>query len=168
MSGLGKEIVDWFHGQRDWLQDAGERILKLGTLDDVQIDELVARLKTSDGNQITSSRAFVGVAGASSATGDLRLDSIGNVVGIDNLSPRNPLQFGSGNLTVIYGHNGAGKSSYSRILKKVSGKPRADDLKPNVFQPVPQNRQCEIAYTLSGSAPMTAPWTANSNPVPAL
>lgn len=168
MSGLGKEIVDWFHGQRDWLQDAGERILKLGTLDDVQIDELAARLKTPDGNQITLSRAFVGVAGASSATSDLRLDSIGNVTGIDNLSPRNPLQFGSGNLTVIYGHNGAGKSSYSRILKKVSGKPRADDLKPNVFQPVPQNRQCQIVYTLAGSAPTTATWTANSNSVQAL
>jgi len=168
MSGRKRQIVDWLHTQRDWIQDAAERILKLGQLDDDQVNELVERLKTSEGNQVTPNRTFAGLTATAAANSDLRLESIGNVCGIDNLSPRSPLEFGVGNLTVIYGHNGAGKSSYARILKKVSGKPRSTDLKANVFQNAPPSQQCDISYTQSAATPTTATWIAKSTPIDAL
>lgn len=81
---------------------------------------------------------------------ELRLVRIAEVVGIENLEPRVPLEFGSANLSVIYGHNGSGKSSYTRILKKVSGKPRAIDLKTNVFKAAPPHSKCSITSQLNG------------------
>ncbi len=78
--------------------------------------------------------------------GELRLISISDVQGIENMSPKAPLEFGSGNLVVVYGHNGSGKSGYTRILKRASGKPRAEPLKANVFGAAPPARQCKLEF----------------------
>lgn len=103
-----------------------------------------------------------------STTGlDLRLKSIGPLTGIEGLAPRRPLAFGQTNLTVVYGHNGSGKSSYARLLKKVTGKPRASDLKSNVFQAGPVQGQCQFTYELAGEN-MSTEWLANAVPVEAL
>lgn len=52
-------------------------------------------------------------------------------------------------MTVIYGSNGSGKSGYTKIIKKISGKPRAINLKSNVFNPNP-NGKCVIKYSIDG------------------
>src|SRR5690606_3499239 len=82
---------------------------------------------------------------------ELRLKAINEVFGIENLAPKSPLTFGKGNLSVIYGHNGSGKSSYTRILKKVSGVTRAQNLKPNVFLPPPDLSHCTLVIDIDGS-----------------
>ena len=92
----------------------------------------------------------------------MRLKAINEVVGIENLAPKNPLVFGSGNLSVIYGHNGSGKSSYTRILKKASGVPRAQNLKPNVFLPAPTLSYCTFLIDIDGSQ-QEIKWGANSS-----
>lgn len=84
-----------------------------------------------------------------------------------SLSPRQPLNFSNGNLTVIYGHNGSGKSSYTRILKKPSGKPRAVHLKPNVFQAAPAEQKYKITFQL-GDQSTTTEWYANDAPIDAI
>jgi energy-coupling factor transporter ATP-binding protein EcfA2 len=72
-----------------------------------------------------------------------------------------------GNLTVVYGGNGSGKSGYVRILKKACGKAHAIDLKPNVFQPTPLDRGCTITYAVDGvSTPIS--WAASAGPIEAL
>ncbi|KWS39037.1 hypothetical protein [Pseudomonas syringae] len=83
--------------------------------------------------------------------------SIAEVTGIESLGPRAPLDFGTGNLTVIYGHNGSGKSCYTRILKKATGKARASDLKPNVFQAAPASSKCTLSFELDQS-PESVEW----------
>jgi len=47
--------------------------------------------------------------------------SIGEIKGIENLKPRKPIIFGEGNLNVIYGYNGSGKSGIVRIIKAACG-----------------------------------------------
>lgn len=87
--------------------------------------------------------------------------------GIENLAPRLPLDFGTGNLTVIYGHNGSGKSSYTRVLKRISGKPRAAQLKSNVFHPLPPERSCHLKWEANGVA-AEADWSPDSPPIDAI
>lgn len=94
----------------------------------------------------------------------MRLSEIGDISGIENLGPRRPLSFGAGNLCVIYGHNGSGKSGYTRLLKKVCGKPGAGNLKANVFQPMPAERKCRIGYHLAEEE-VQVEWLANSAPL---
>lgn len=164
MTDLQGEIIQWLHTQPDWLQETAEYLLEHGSTDDEAIQNLSEHLKTPDGQKVTTHRVFSGLSSASSPPSALRLTSIGNIQGIENLSPRKPLQFGLGNLTVIYGHNGSGKTSYTRILKKVCGKPRAKELKPNVFLEPPTDRHCIIEFNAAGTK-QSATWAANSPPI---
>ncbi len=164
MVDVNKDIRDWLHQQQDWLQEAGEKLLLSGRLTDFDIDTITAHLKTPAGRQLTTHHTFDGLTGSPSTAGELRLIEIGDICGIENLCPGNPLVFGDGNLAVIYGPNGSGKSGYTRILKRACGKPRASDLKPNVFQAPPATRQCRIKYTLAEKA-QTVTWHPDGAPV---
>ncbi len=162
------DVRVWLHTQQDWLQEAAECLLEQGTLSDDTIVRLCESLKTTDGQRVTPHRKFKYLGNPVATSVALRLVSIGKVKGIENLSPRTPLIFGKGNLTVVYGNNGSGKSSYTRILKKVCGKPRTQSLKPNVFQqPPPAIRQCAIVYSVDGNE-QSKTWLANSADIPEL
>lgn len=167
MDAIHKEIREWLLTQPDWLQEAAERLLKQGTLNDADLQATCALLKTPAGQAVTRHRVFDGLVRAPQVSGELRLSSIGEVLGIENLMPRQPLAFGTGNLTVIYGHNGSGKSSYTRILKKASGKPRANDLKSNVFLAAPAAKSCRITYEMAGQ-PGVFDWNASGAPIDAI
>lgn len=167
MPAIQDEIREWLLTQQDWLQEAADRLLKQGKLAGDDLNDVCAILKTQAGQTITKQRTFDSLADAPNAGSELRLVGVGDVQGIENLAPRQPLTFGNGNLTVIYGHNGSGKSSYTRILKKASGKPRATELKPNVFQATPAQRKCQITYQL-GDHSTTAEWNADAPPIDAI
>ena len=167
MHGIQAEIRDWLLAQQDWLQEAADQVLKQGAPTEAGLQLVCALLKTPAGQAVTSQRAFEGLVAAPYAGSDLRLAGIGGVLGIESLAPRQPLIFGCGNLTVIYGHNGSGKSSYTRILKKASGKPRAIDLRPNVFQVAPAESKCNITFQLDGQA-TTVEWHADGVAIDAI
>lgn len=167
MESTSDDIRQWLQKQPDWLQDASERLLKQGSLNPADIKDLVARVKTADGQKVTRHRVFDSLAQPSTAGLDLRLKSISALAGIEGLAPRRPLTFGQKNLTVVYGHNGSGKSSYARLLKKVTGKPRALDLKPNVFQAASGQGKCQLTYELGG-VEMSTEWLSNAAPIAAL
>lgn len=167
MKSTSDDIRQWLHKQQDWLQDASERLLKQGSLSSADVNDLVAQVKTADGQKVTGHRSFDSLMQPSPAGLDLRLKSISALTGIEGLAPRSPLTFGSTNLTVIYGHNGSGKSSYARLLKKVTGKPRALDLKPDVFQAAPVQGKCQFTYELNG-VEVSTEWLSNAAPVAAL
>jgi hypothetical protein len=134
MTELHQNVKDWLHTQKDWLQHAVELLLAKGPLDDNDIMDLAEHLKTAAGQTATNSRAFNGLVAGVIQTAEVRLKSIGEIAGIENLGPSSPLNFGEGNLYVIYGNNGSGKSGYARLVKKATGKPGAKELRPNVFK----------------------------------
>jgi energy-coupling factor transporter ATP-binding protein EcfA2 len=161
------DIIAWLLKQQDWFQDLAERLIQQGGLTENDLQQVVDLLKTPQGQTKTTHRTFPGLTSAEQGAGILRLSRIEAVKGIENLAPRLPLDFGSGNLTVIYGHNGSGKSSYTRVLKRISGKPRAVQLKSNVFNPLPSERSCHIKWEANGSA-AEADWSPDSPPIDAL
>ena len=141
------QVRTWLLEQSDWLQEAADRLLKHGNLTQNDISQIASLLKTPAGQAISKHRTFDELTHAPAGS-VLRLQSIADVTGIESLGPRAPLDFGTGNLTVIYGHNGSGKSCYTRILKKATGKTRAGDLKPNVFQAAPASSKCTLNFEL--------------------
>lgn len=150
MDAQGK-VRTWLIEQPDWLQEAADRLLKQGDLKEEDIGAVAAFLKTTLGQSVTTHRNFEELTNAPAGS-VLRLKSIAGVTGIESLEPRAPLDFGTGNLTVIYGHNGSGKSCYTRILKKATGKTRASDLKPNVFKEAPASSKCTFNFEVDNSA----------------
>ncbi|HDL84903.1 MAG TPA: restriction endonuclease, partial [Candidatus Acetothermia bacterium] len=164
MPEVRQDIRDWLHQQQDWLQQAAEYLLSSGSLAEVDLQTIVKRLKSPEGQVVTTCRTFNSLSAAPDTASELRLVEIGDISGIENLAPRRPLTFGAGNLAVIYGHNGSGKSGYTRILKRACGKPRTTALKPNVFQGPPAKRQCTIRYKLAGED-RPIEWKANDAPI---
>lgn len=167
MEEVQREIKEWLLCQQDWLQEAADRLLGAGKLQDEDIEAVTGLLKTAGGCKVSKQRAFASLTQDPDSSGELRLMGLSEVQGIENLSPKSPLDFGNGNLVVVYGHNGSGKSGYTRILKRASGKPRASALKANVFGDPPQVRQCNIDYQ-QGPNPVSLVWPAESDSVPAL
>jgi energy-coupling factor transporter ATP-binding protein EcfA2 len=159
-----REIRGWLLRQPDWLQQAAEIVLSMGEVGDEDIRVLVERLKTEEGRRVTTHRVFEGLADEVPMAGDLRLLEIRDIHGIENLGPRRPLELGTANLCVIYGHNGSGKSGYTRLLKKACGKPRAAELKANVFGAAPSQRRCTIVYQTAGTR-SEVEWPANGTPI---
>jgi energy-coupling factor transporter ATP-binding protein EcfA2 len=164
MLDIQQEIRDWLHQQPDWLQQAAEMVLLSGGVTDEDIRHLVELMKTPEGQQATSHRAFEELAPMPLPGSELRLLQVGDISGIENLGPRSPLGFGTGNLCVIYGHNGSGKSGYTRLLKRACGKPRAKELKHNVFHSPPEVSKCRIDYQVAGVARQVE-WHANAAPI---
>jgi len=168
---IREDIVAWLHGRQAWLQEVAFRLLTKGKLGESDILDIVQMLKSDAGRKVVGGRSFPGFSSGSAESAatseELRLASISQIRGIENLAPRNPLSFGDGRLTVIYGRNGSGKSGYVRILKKACGKQHATELKPNAFGPPPEDRGCTINYVLAG-VEHTVRWNANANPLEAL
>ncbi len=167
MSDTQHDIRAWLQEQPAWLQQAADLLLSSGGVSDTDIQDLVDRLKSPEGQQVAKYRIFDGLTPAPSSDSELRLLEIGDISGIENLGPRRPLGFGTGNLCVIYGNNGSGKSGYTRLLKKACGKPRASELHPNVFLSTPSERKCTIRYEEAGVATVVV-WPANSAPIDAM
>lgn len=158
------DIIGWLLRQQDWYQELAQRLIQQGALTAEDLQQVVALLKTPQGQKITGHRTFPGLGSAEQGDGTLRLCRIEAIKGIENLAPRIPLEFGKGNLTVVYGHNGSGKSSYTRVLKRISGKPRAAQLKSNVFNPLPVERSCYIKWEANGIAG-EADWSPDSDAI---
>lgn len=144
MDTVQTQIREWLWGQQDWLQDAAHRLLTKGSISDDEIGELAKSLKSKAGQSSNRDRSFNELVDSTTSSSHLRLIRLSNVRGIESLAPRRPLDFGTESLVVIYGHNGAGKSGYTRLLKRVSGKPRAAILRTNIFEDPAIDRGCQI------------------------
>lgn len=161
-----KSIVDWLYTQQYWVQIAASKILNKEELSENALSELLICLKSDEGAKTGKLVDFTSLSSTISNGLILKIESIGDIRGIDDLSPKTPLDFGT-NLTVVYGHNGSGKSGYTRILKKACGKPDAITLIPNVFKASPTEQICSISFNVNGTI-STVKWIANSSPIATL
>jgi len=91
----------------------------------------------------------------------LHLCAISDIQGINTLAPKKSLELGSGNLSIIYGQNGTGKSGYVRILKHACGARNPGLLLPDVWSKTPQRQGCLISYEKDGIK-QSSSWDATS------
>lgn len=161
------EIRRWLSEQQEWMQDAAQRILAKGSVSVQEVREIADLLKSPAGRVVTNARSFNEMVDKSTVSVEMRLVKVDRLRGIENLAPRRPLEFGAGNLVVIYGHNGAGKSGYTRIFKRASGKTRSAVLRTNVFESPASDRGCEITISKAG-ANEALEWHPDDAPLDAL
>jgi len=158
---IEKEILSWLNGRPVWQQEAVVRSLANRKLSDLDLEELTILCKTANGQKRTKA---LNVSGFDSRDANqnqaLHIISIGDIQGIENLRPRKPIPFGEGNLVVIYGGTGSGKSGYVRIMKKAFGKANASKIRSNVFAEAPAKRSCKIEYKIDKQKD-TKEWNAD-------
>ncbi len=161
---MNNDIVSWLKRQENWLQEVATKILEKDSLDDSNIEELASYIKSQEGRKVSTDRTFNNLANDTTTTSSLRIRSICDISNIDALSPRKPLTFDDKNIVVVYGGNGSGKSGYTRILKKICGKPNAIELQTNVYNSTTTSGECTIKYLIDEEE-HSETWIANSRAI---
>lgn len=135
MSEILESLSSWFSDRPKWLKLAAKQLLKIPRFSNEDIAELALLCQQeAEGKLADTSCSFPASAFSQGTTGSLRLCSISDVEGVNALAPRKPLEFGKGNITVVYGTNGSGKSGYVRLLKHVCGAREMGALHGDVFK----------------------------------
>ena len=150
-----KELERWFTQRPLWLQDAAGRIFRKDAIDATDLEELTILCKQEAGPPdsipptIKAPAIPAGAFRISESPATIRLEEISNVKGINALSPRKPLNFGDGPLTIIYGTTGSGKSGYVRILKHACGAKDLGVLHGNIFDNQKTNQECTFKVNIN-------------------
>ena len=149
-------IIDWATKRPDWQQDALRRVALSSELADKDTSAILANLKQGKGlpqegklvlQPLTKDHLQSDAQKASLAL----LCSIDNVKNTNRLAPGQILPFALDGITLIYGHNGSGKSGYCRILKKFCRAIVKDTIHPDVFAArKAEPAEARIRYKLEG------------------
>ena len=94
----------------------------------------------------------------SNVSDSISLVSLKHISGINALKDNQTIKF-SNNVTILHGMNGAGKSSYFRILNEITGGNQQKDIKSNIYQDTPEPIKVELKYIINNSQEKTINWT---------
>ncbi len=160
MSDTTMRLAEWFSNRHWWLQNAATLLLEQATLTDEDISKLALQCLQEVQGKLPKPSCTFPLSSFSPIGGDsLRLCSISNIEGINALAPKKPLEFckcnksefnKDNNLTIIYGHNGSGKSGYIRLLKHVCGAREKGILHNNVYKRDRHNKKACISFVQNG------------------
>ncbi|WP_454690290.1 AAA family ATPase [Achromobacter aloeverae] len=116
-------IADWIETQQPWLSDAARRLVINGRIDEADIGEIIALAKAHVGIDDPAglvaqplTRDLLPAGDAASTT--ITLLALRNLRGVNAIAADQSIPFSPIGVTVVYGNNGAGKSGYSRVLRK--------------------------------------------------
>jgi energy-coupling factor transporter ATP-binding protein EcfA2 len=144
-------LSKWFSERPQWLQIAATRLLQKSELTEKEVSELATLCQQeADGKLPKTTCSFPASAFSQGAAGTLRLCSISDVEGVNALAPKKPLEFGKGNITIVYGNNGSGKSGYVRLIKHVCGARETGALHRNVYKPGSAVQKACISFEQDG------------------
>jgi len=167
-----EQIVEWAKTIPSWQGEAVRRLLQQPSLTAEDESQFYSMLKAANG--LADPAATVGTpepisVTAPSATGSAHsviLRKMHGLKHVNALAADQSLEFAPSGVTVIYGENAAGKSGYSRALKKAChAREKKTALLPNVFTSATK-QQPQAAFDLSvDGADLTETWVGNE-PVP--
>ena len=148
-----KLLENWFRKAAPWQKDLFVQIWN----DGLQADEIQKRaIKLIEQEYLSENHRVAAVTDFPKdiTVGDqgnklVKLTQISDIKGIGALAPRKPLTFGDG-LTVVYGQNGCGKSSYVRILKALANPANGTAVFGNVYQKNPEEPEATAVFTEDG------------------
>lgn len=152
------DIIDWVENKPEFWQVAIDRLIRNNNLSDTDISELKEICKTNVG---LSDFAFISVdfnalrnfASNTTSSDNITISKVHNIENINALASTNILEFSPNGLTVVYGDNGAGKSSYVSVLKHIcntrGNKPK---IIGNLYSPTTYNndKKAEVEFSKDG------------------
>lgn len=136
-----QEIHKWSQKLPAWQQDAIARLYAERQLGQAEIEQCYALLKAAHGipdpkNTVPIKLAQEQIAAPAVANRLVQITAIKNLVSVNALAEGQCLAIHPLGLTIVYGENGAGKSGYSRILKKACrARDQREPLLPDARKP---------------------------------
>lgn len=139
-----ENLIDWLKKQAIWIKDAVLTFYENGEFSDKDIKRFAKECI----DEANGKKKNINVESLNLLTKDNRksfsIKSINNILGVNALASDKKLSMGTTGITVIYGENGAGKSGYIRILKKLADAKYKDELKHNVYMSKKEHQSCEV------------------------
>jgi energy-coupling factor transporter ATP-binding protein EcfA2 len=150
------DIIDWVETKPVFWQVAIERLIRNNQLSDADILKIKEICKADFGLSdiqfeevdFEDLREFVESAINSE---DIILSKISDIENINALSRTSELEFAPSGLTLVYGDNGAGKSSYVSILKHTCNtRGQKPTINGNLYDPTSfgNDKKAEVEYTV--------------------
>ncbi|TDV99135.1 RecF/RecN/SMC family protein [Halomonas alkaliantarctica] len=128
-------LEDWLNTRASWLRMAADGVIKhrrMPTEDELEaltVHCLDEASKSNTKHPALSQGVILGTIGA----GALRINSLTAIRGVNAIGADAALDFSQGDMTVVYGANGSGKSGYARLMKHVCGARAKGTIHSNVF-----------------------------------
>ena len=144
MATTNEEFIEWLEEQAIWVKDAALTYYETGKFTEKDIK----RFSTECIDEVSGIKREIDITKLNILIRDDRSDfaikSINNIMGVNALATGKTLEFGESGITVVYGENGAGKSGYIRILKKLADAKYKEELKDNVYFAKKTKQTCEV------------------------
>lgn len=130
---MASNFDDWLGTLPKWLQ-TGAAMQLSATLNDTDICLLADLCLAETCNTLQGAKTVpAGHFDVGTQEKPLRLREIKDIQGVNALHPGASLQFENADITVVYGHNGTGKSSFARLTKQTSAGRARSKILSNVF-----------------------------------
>src|SRR5437773_3086655 len=151
-----QDIYEWSLTRPLWQRDGLRRLLHQGSLARQDVEELAQICRSEVGLSPPSTATVTAVALSESDFGDaqskspgVRISSVRDTQCVNALAPGKVLRLHANGVTVVYGDNGAGKSGYVRVLKKLCrARGGAHSIHPNIFQQAAGTPSATIDFAL--------------------
>lgn len=130
-----RDILEWSLSRPTWQRDALRRLVTAGDLKETDFEELTALCKATHGLAEKRKLEPLGerhIPKRRAEIPSIKLISLTHHGGVNALAMGQNIQFGPA-LTIVYGANAAGKSGYTRILKRICRARGAEKVLGNVF-----------------------------------
>ncbi len=159
------EIVSWSEDAPAWQRDALRRLygqLKLAPTDVEELYVLCRQahdLLEGEETPLTAQPLATGHVPANWNTGGVvALKSIGHTKNVNALADDQTLHFAEAGLTIVYGDNGAGKSGYGRVLKRVCRARDQEDILTNAYATPGGKPSAQIKYSVTSAVQPEVAW----------
>lgn len=153
MSDAQRRLKEWFSKAANWQKDLFINIWNGGKTEEEHLNrtiKLIGQEYLSENHRLTAAMKFPDdITFVDDKNHSVKLVSISDVKGVGALAPLKPLSFSDG-LTVVYGNNGCGKSSYVRILKAAANPVNSNAVFGNVFQTNNVSPEAKIMLSVDG------------------
>jgi energy-coupling factor transporter ATP-binding protein EcfA2 len=140
---LADEVFQWLAEQPTWQQDLARRLTTQVELDEQEYAEVLNMIKGTFGAPTVTmppepTPAKRDNLAVGTSEGTARLLALGSLQGVGLVVDGEELTFVESGLTIVYGQNAAGKSSYVRALKKLCRTVDHDcRIRPNIYEDTP-------------------------------
>lgn len=155
-----QELLEFSAKQPLWGQDALRRIVTSGTPKQADLNDAVAMCKAAHGFP-TPSVAPMPIplastnlpTSAASGGAAVTLKALHDLENVNALLTGQTLTFNPSGITIVYGSNGAGKSGYARVLKRICrARGNVVPILPNVFAKNSGRPKASVAFGVGATA----------------
>lgn len=145
--------------QIDWLKALIYEVIETnGNILEDKKEEIFNCLK--DGASITINEPSI----TNNSENDIYITSLEHVKGVNALKQNQTIKFHN-DVTILYGLNGAGKSSYFKILNEIVGGNQKKEILPNIYLDTPQEIDVKISFQEKTGQIQTINWDGNSRSI---